>query len=266
MTYEQLLVQLGKLRPRTAAALGDAQRRRQEQVQALLGGARLVAVEELLSHLDALTTSWKSDTALNALAFLPARLADDFETAVEATLSGYLAVAIDAMRDVMEIENLLWDFSTDPTLVQQWLTADPTTLRKQFSADAVRKRLHKAGVGRYQTSAEAGDYRAHSAALHVTPTSRRSALTAKGRVPEHSFEGDAGFWEIIHHARRLSFALTRASATLAHQPRAVPSSALPGLEDAWQRTQEMQTVYLDLLRRAGQDHAGADVDDGREQG
>lgn len=247
--YEQLVAQLAELRPRTAAALGDAEQRRQEQLRTYLGGARLAAVEELLVHLDALATAWEADTALTTLAFLPARLADDFETAVEATLSGYLAVAADAMRDVMEIENLLWDFSSEPPLVEQWLTADARTLRRQFSADAVRKRLHKAGVGRYRTSAEAGDYRAHSASLHVTPSSHRSTVTTKGRVSTASFEGDVGFWEVFEHARRLGVALARASETMADQPHAIPRSDLPAVDGAWQRTQELQTAYLELLRQ-----------------
>lgn len=248
-TYKQLLVQLAALRPRTAAALGDAERRRQGHLHTLLRGARLAAVEELLLHLDALAESWRADVFLAPLAFLPARLAADFETAVEATLSGYLAIAADAMRDVMEIENLLWDFSSEPTLVNQWLTADDKTLRNRFSADAVRKRLHKAGVGRYQASAEAGDYRAHSATLHVTPAAASTTpLHAKGRVPEHSYEDDAGFWEIFHHARRLGPALAQTRDALADRPDAVPRTELPAVEDAWRRTQEMQTAYLDQMR------------------
>lgn len=246
--YEQLLGQLAALRPRTAAALRDAQRRRQGHLQTLLAGARLAAVEELLVHLDDLSTAWSSDTGLAKLAFLPARLVNDFETAVEATLSGYLAVAGDAMRDVMEIENLLWDFSIEPALVEQWLTADPKTLRRQFSADAVRKRLHQAEAGRYQTSAEARDYQAHSATLHVTPTTHRSPIHAKGRVPERSYEGDAGFWETFQHARRVVVALERAGTALADKPEGIPTSELPAVEDAWRRTQEMQAAYLAALR------------------
>lgn len=127
-SYEQLLVRLAHLRPRTVAALRDADRRRREQLRLLLSGARLRGVEELLVHLDALAAHWEADANLTSLAFLPTRLADDFETAVEATLSGYLAVAADAMRDVMEIENLLWDFSADPTLVGRWLSMPSRTI------------------------------------------------------------------------------------------------------------------------------------------
>lgn len=147
MNYEQLLGQLAALRPRTAAALQEAHQRRQRHLRDLLAGARLAAVEELLDYLDAVAIAWKADPALTKLALLPARLVSDFETAVEASLSGYLAVAGDAMRDVMEVENLLWDFSLDATLAQQWLAADSKTLRRQFSADAVRKRLHPGGSG-----------------------------------------------------------------------------------------------------------------------
>lgn len=246
--YEQLLADLQALRPRTATALQDAQRRRQRHLRDVLAGARLAAIEELLSYLDAVATAWKADAALIKLAFLPARLVSDFETAVEATLSGYLAVAADAMRDVMEIENLLWDFSLDSTLAQQWLTADDKTLRRQFSADAVRKRLHQAGAGRYQASAEARDYQAHSATLHVTPNAHPSPIHAKGRVPERSYESDAGFWETFQHARRVHVALERAGLALADQPATLPTGHLPAVEDAWRRTQEMQEAYLTILQ------------------
>lgn len=251
MSYEQLLAEVSVLRPRTAAALRDAERRRRDNLNRLLHGARLAGVEQLLLHLDQHATAWTSDGALTNLAFLPARAVADFETAVEATFSGYLAVASDAMRDVMEIENLLLDFSSDPALVEQWLTADAKTLRRQFSADAVRKRLHKAGVGRYQTSAEARDYQAHSATLHVTPTSHSRPLATEGRVPESSFEADAGFWEIFQHARRLLVALGHAGRTLASEPGAIPTSDLLLLDDAWRRTQEMLSAYVDMTLQQG---------------
>ncbi len=60
---------------------------------------------------------------LSRLAFLVTRSAADFETATEATLSGYLSVAVDAMRDVMEIENLLLDFAVSPAHIDEWLAA-----------------------------------------------------------------------------------------------------------------------------------------------
>ena len=49
----------------------------------------------------------------------------DFYTAVEAVLSGFAAVCTDALRDVMEIENLLRDFSADVAQVEAWLSHDP---------------------------------------------------------------------------------------------------------------------------------------------
>lgn len=170
------------------------------------------------------------------------------ETVLEATLGGYFTVAADAMRDVSEIENLLLDFTADPDLLDQWLHADDKILRMKFKPAAVRQRLHQAGVGRYLTSAESMDYRAHSAALHVTPQARQHPLNRKGRIQESSFEGYAGFWEIFQHARRVHLALEGARQRLAERPEAIPTSDLNAVQDAWHRTQELQDAYLALLQ------------------
>ena len=67
------------------------------------------------------------------MAFLVERAEADFQTAIEATLSGYQGVAADAMRDVMEIECLLLDFAVNGGGADEWLNADES-LRPRASA------------------------------------------------------------------------------------------------------------------------------------
>lgn len=81
----------------------------------------------------------------------------DFETAIENALSGYLSVAMDAMRDVMEIENLLLYFAVDPHHIDRWLQAAARTLRTTYSPAEVRNRLHHTQVGAHASSAEASE-------------------------------------------------------------------------------------------------------------
>ena len=159
LSYESVLSQLAGERPRLAAALERAEKQRSRRTASLLTGARLKGVEELLQYLDELAEAFRASPQLSRLAFLVARTLADFETAVEATLSGYLAVAADAMRDVMEIENLLLDFAVNPDHIDEWLASDDRTRMRKFMPVKVRERLHAAGQAPFTTSAESIDYR-----------------------------------------------------------------------------------------------------------
>ncbi len=256
-SYDASLLDLAAKRPRLAAALRRAEERRAANTASLLSGARFKGLEELLRDLDDLTGAFESDAGLSRLAALLARSVADFETAIEACLSGYLSVAVDAMRDVMEVENLLLDFAVLPAHIDQWLTAGPKDLRSKFKPATVRRRLHEAREGQYASSQDSADYRAHSAALHVSP--HRNPLTARGFLPEQGFEGDAAFWELFEHARRLRIAIRRL--VIARSPgsaaETITAKTLIDVEDAWQRTQEMQAIYLAL----GQAAAGTGAED-----
>jgi hypothetical protein len=251
-SYDSGLTQLAGERSRLAAALLQSERHRARHTAALLAGARFKGLEELLRHLDDLARAFEADSGLSRLSFLVARSTADFETAVEATLSGYLAVASDAMRDVMEIENLLLDFAVQPGHIDDWLTADQKTLRNKFSPAAVRKRLHTAGEEPYATTAESLDYQAHSEALHVGP--HQHPVAAKGFSMDRGWDGDAGFWEIFEHARRLHRAIRRITDTLAPNSDAnrLATQDLCDVKDAWQRTQEMQAVYVAILKASAE--------------
>lgn len=246
-SYGTTLGELAVVLPSLAAALERAERHRARNTASLVGGARFKGIEELLRHLDELHQAFAGDPVLQRLAFLIHRSHADLETATEATLSGYVAVAADAMRDVMEIENLLLDFAVNPAHIDEWLTADRRTLVNKFGPAKIRDRLHAAAEGRYAATAESIDYRAHSATLHVGPY--RSPVAERGFSTEQGWGGDAGFWEIFQHMRRLRRAIQRLTGVLAPGSAVdqLAGRALADVEDAWRRTQEMQAIYVALL-------------------
>ena len=144
-SYEDTIARIKDSKPRLALILQQAQQQRARRTDSLVGGARFKGIEQLLDHLIALSEGFASDQALNRLAFLVQRAEADLETATEATLSGYVAVAADAMRDVMEIQNLLLDFALAPDHIPEWLGGDRKTLVGKFGPARIRDRLHAAG-------------------------------------------------------------------------------------------------------------------------
>jgi hypothetical protein len=242
-----VLDELAACLPRLAITLQRAEQQRSQRTASLVRGARFKGIDELLCHLDGLVRAFADDPALRRIAFLIHRSRADFETATEASLSGYVSVAADAMRDVMEIENLLLDFATNPSHIDAWLTADRKTLLNKFGAATVRKRLHASGEGRYATTAESVDYRAHSAVLHVGP--HMNPITERGLSIEPGWDSDGGFWEIFEHARRLLLAIQRLASALTprSETHQLASQELSNVQDAWKRTQEMQVMYIALL-------------------
>ena len=246
------LVRLEDNRPRLVRALIQAEANRVEHLSNLAGGARFKGLEELLLHLDAIEEYFRESEPLQNLAFLVRRTTSDIETALEATLSGYLSVAADAMRDVMEIEMLLLDFALDWTRVDEWLTANRRERLRHFRPAVLRERLRAAGAGRFGSPSDDVDYRAHSEALHVSP--RRSPIQPGLADPGHGFGHDMGFWEIYEHARRVLIAIDGCIECCARmgdrtlKPNPAPTSALSSFEDGWQRTQEMQTIFVALIQ------------------
>ncbi len=179
-----------------------------------------------------------------------ARLVDrtvrDFETALEAGLSGYTSVALDTMRDVMEATDLLLMFSTDVDLIEQWVSTPREDHWKRFSPSAVRKHLMGAAL-KYTTSAKASlDYQGHSTALHVNPWN--FPLSQRGLAAEAPLADDASFWEIFNHGRELIFALDRlrerAGFDWGDLPRA---DELSDLANAYDAAKEMEAIFLALL-------------------
>jgi hypothetical protein len=251
-TYAGRLAALADNHPRLAKNLKRADEMPRFQIDSLLGGARLRGVDELLRHLDVVQEAFEADPALRDIASLIRRATAEMETGIEATLSGYLAVVTDAMRDVLEIEMLLLDFSLEPARMEQWLAADSRARWRDFSPGELRKRLRTAGVGRYANLTNDPDYQGHSEALHVSP--HKHPMFLKGIQTEGGdfLVPDGGFWELFEHARRLLFAIDTlreqvATTDWAHIPR---RDDLLDLHDAWVRTQEMQGMWLAILTSA----------------
>jgi hypothetical protein len=245
-SYESVLSRLTYERPTLAQLLRSAEEHRAKTCATLLEGARFKGIEQLLVHLSLVEEAFARHPEFTQIRFLIARARGDFETAIEATISGYLSVAIDSMRDTIEIENLLLDFTIKPGRMTEWLNSDDAALKKRFKPVDVRRRLAQEGIGKIGAHAESVDYSAHSAALHVNP--RIQPLAEKGFVANRGFDSDAGFWEVFEHARRLLIALDR----IMEMPDDGSFDDVPNLEDlgdvkdAWERTQQMQTMFLAL--------------------
>jgi len=248
-----LLREMGKSHPKTAAQLSTAESNREHRLSRLLTGARLKGYEELVRHLEALEPVFGKSKRLRPIAFLVGRARGDFQTALEATLSGYHSVAHDAMRDVMEIEFLLREFYHEPQHIEHWVSYTDKERNDKFRPALLRQR-HARRLGREpQDLAEAADYRAHSMFLHVSP--HRNPFGGPGlndsKVP---FADDSCFWEIFEHGRRIVFALHRLRRKVARGVKSPsgPERGLKKFRDAWQRTQEMQALFLAMLQAARQ--------------
>jgi hypothetical protein len=185
---------------RLGSVLEEAEVRRAAAVLRLTNDVRLKGANDLMVQLDRIATAFAAEPQLCKLTFLIRRVIADFETALEATLSSYTAVAFDAMRDVLEIEYLLRDFALNEELIDEWLNADERTIIKKFGPNRVRQRLKAAGIKGFGQNAQSADYKGHSQMLHPAP-SRSPILPEKGRTPPDIFGSDIGFWEIFDHAR-----------------------------------------------------------------
>ncbi|MEV6942996.1 hypothetical protein AB0N07_13545 [Streptomyces sp. NPDC051172] len=190
-----------------------------------------------------LMLAFHRDPKLRTLAPLIKRALADFETALEATFSGYVAVALDAMRDVMEIENLLLDFSREAGQAERWLAADDRLLRREFSPVNVRQRLKAAGLGHFDENAGSLDYKGHSMSLHVSP--QQSLMPEKGFLSDDPVQSDMGFWEMFQHARNLWSAIVKLTSTLAPGSAAaeLAKKEPTKLAQAWRATQGAQGLF-----------------------
>lgn len=213
-TYMLTLEHLSSALPRLAGALRDAHERRTRGAYVLAPGELFKGVDSFLAWLDEVADTFDNDARLAKLAFLVRRVAADVETAAEVTLCGYTSVALDAMRDVLEIEYLLRDFAVNPGHVDKWLTADERTLKREFAPVKVRERLKAAGVGRFGDNAESIDYKGHSMALHLRPH-ELEPLPGKGRAPDRALDRYMGFWEICDHAQAVGRSLGALSRAVA---------------------------------------------------
>jgi hypothetical protein len=261
-SYDELLAAVESRLPDLHRTLHASQAGRARHLVQYANGARLSGADELLRHLRLLEGGLREHGHDGEVGFLVARATADFEIAIEAALTGMLCLAHDAMRDVMEIEFLLREFTAEPGQLDRWLHADQATLKTEFSPNRMRQReanrlsMHVRDLPGHE------DYKGHSLALHVTPS--RSPVTRKGLVDDADllFGSDMAFWELFLHARRFVFALH----DLLRHDRFVgvlnpdPNTTLPKVASAYELTQEMQAMFFALLGAIPED-AGASDDD-----
>ena len=248
---------LSKSHPKTAAHLSRAQSNREERLSRYLGGARLSGYEELIQHLEELEAVFQRNRKLRGISFLIRRARGDFQTALEAALSGFHSVAHDAMRDVMEIEFLLREFYYEPEHIDQWLSCSARERNNKFRPALLRQR-HAQRLGTSsQNVGEAADYRGHSMFLHVSPI--QNPFGAPGlSESELPFAEDSCFWEIFEHGRRLLFAAHHLRRRLARHIRSPwgPERGLKVFRDAWERTQQMQAILQALIEAVSSEQDG----------
>jgi len=210
----------------------------------------MAGLNEILLRLDKLADAFDGTPALSRLAFLIRRSAADFETATDAALAGYLSVAMDAMRDVMEIDALLRDFSLDSSRIDRWLTADPKVLMSEFAPVKVRSRLHAGHKHAPRDSAEARDYQGHSMGLHVDP--RQNPFFRKGAKGGLGLLSDVAFGEMFEHAQRLDTAIRQLAAKVAPDSAAMElaSETPKAAEKAWRATKNSERFLKALVEAA----------------
>jgi len=239
------------MHPQIAADLSQAQFNRERSLSQYLHGARLRGYEEQITHLEALETVFQKSRRLQGISPLIRRTRGDFRLALEATLSGFHSVAHDAMRDVMEVEFLIREFHHEPRSIEEWLKATPKQLNDRFRPAILRQRHAKRIGSQPADVAEASDYRGHSRMLHVSPYPHPFGGTGFSG-PEGPFDTDVCFWEIFEHARRLLLETHLLRRKLARHIRSPwgPWRGLRQFRDAWERTQEMQAIWMALLKNA----------------
>lgn len=248
LSYEGLLAKLGDSRPRVAGVLSAAQRSREDHLRAYLEGTRLGGAEDLLKHLDRLVSALAGKPEELPVQLLLERSLADFELALDALLGGFLAPAFDAMRDVMEIELLLLDFSVTAENAIRWLRATDDERWNAFRPRAILKRLGSWGAITFD-QARMVDYEGHSASLH--PAAPRNPFVPKtSSSTEAPFGIDAAFWDFFEHARRLLLAFERLPVAKELGPPSGTDERLATFRDAWGRTQQMQAIAVTILTAA----------------
>jgi hypothetical protein len=216
---------------------------REKHVEHHAGGARFAGIDELLRTLDQVLPHLDDDRVSDLLV---KRVIADVETCVDALCGGFLAVALDAMRDVMEIELLLLDFSRTPDNRQRWLQATPTERWDRFRPRAIRRRLSSWGL----VPKNDADYRGHSLALHPAPPIAPLMSRGQEALSREPFGVDSGYWELFEHARRILIAIDRYAQAqgMADIRAIVDLDRLTKVRSGWERTQEMQAIYLAMLQ------------------
>ena len=220
-----------------ATHMGDAVNKR-------FPGSYLRGLAELFEYLDVVFAAFQREPLLTSIAFLISRARSDFEVAFEAILSGLNSVVLDSMRDVMEVEYLLREFSHDLSLIAVWLNSDSSARTSKFSPARLRQRQAKRLGKAPRNVLEKFEYKIHSESLHVVPPSELNDHASKGFSKAPRIEGlEFGFWEIFEHAYRLVLELHRLGGKVSGSAWTAPDpmAELPNLQDSHKR---MATVIM----------------------
>lgn len=194
----------------------------------------LQGFNEIVNHAREVEACFSADAELSSLTFLVKRFRANVEVAVEAMLGGRHGVLAGAMRDVMELELLLRDFSLDTARIVKWLTCDEATRVGYFGPGQVRRRLATALYpGQDVELPDAVEYKLHSKGTHATPNSPPdfdNVLSTDSEPGELLFYS----YEIIEHARRFFAAVYRLMRALNHQDWPLLDREMPDALEAWE--------------------------------
>jgi len=257
--YEQIVESIRSSHPHLHETLHKAQSNRIDRLAVRAKGLRLDGLDEWLGYLKNLEAAFESEATLSQVSFLIKRIRDDFETAIEASLSGLHSIVFDTMRDVMEIWMLLQEFAHDPARLPKWLGSSDQELANDFAPRELRRRqAARLGVKR-EDLPETTDYRGHSRSLHVSPKS--FPWERKGIVSKESdeFMTDMCYWEMFGHAKSIAIVVTNLAAALAPGKKIGwdVSTELPRVAKAYEAVMQMQSIFLALLKAANETSAEA---------
>ena len=226
--YHAALKKSAEQFPLVTDALMRADRHRLRRWQQFIDPVDLQALELLLDFLMYASRTFEGSSETAEIAFLPARMADDARMSLESLLSGYLQLASDAMRDVLETELLVRDFVLDTAQIRRWCRADEDVLRKKFRPVHSRQRLANALGVDVKDVPGATDYEMHSKLLHVRPPLLPALSPVSGHEATHVLNAIS---DIMFHGASSVRAVTDLLNATGHEIHD-PEATLAALNDA----------------------------------
>lgn len=123
----------------------------------------LRGIDAVLAYLDRQLRLAENNDKLEGLRLFIARAQEDIGVAIVASFDGMIGVAVDACRDMMELEMLLREFTAEPALLALWLSCDENERRRKFRPILLRQRqANREGVN-IRDLQDSEDYGTHSA-------------------------------------------------------------------------------------------------------
>ena len=243
--YRDLLADAKKVLPRVGAALASTNAAREWNLRGYARGARLRGLEQFYEYLEKSEHLLAESMWAKDFAFLIRRVRTDFDVALESTLSGHISSTFEAMRDVLEIELLLRDFTAFPDHASEWLSASDRDRSKRFRPAELRRRQRN--IRHHWSESDESDYRGHSMALHVTPS--HAPFNTKRSGAQTLFGVDMGFWDMFDHARRIVMVLDAmfTERQIGPKPVSDPNRDLSALKAGWACTLHIQKIFTSLL-------------------